>query len=802
MIGRIEAVLRRLRRTLSRSEWLATLLRLPRSEAAPTAPGLVMIQIDGLSHSQLKHALEHREMPFLRRLIRREHYRLHRQYAGVPASTAAYQGELFYGVKGAVPGFSFRDGAAGRLVRMNEPAAAARVERELEKRGGEALLKDGSSYANTYTGGAAEAHFCPSAMGWGPALRSANPLVVALLFLSNFYSVVRIAVLLVVELGLALVDFVRGLNAGQDLVKELMFVPARVAVSILLRELVTIGAKIDIARGLPIIHLNFLGYDEQAHRRGPSSLFAHWTLKGIDDAVARLWRAAHRSGRRHYDVWIYSDHGQEEVQPYPKLYGRTLEAAVSAVFAGLGISADAVPVFGPQGVQTQRARQLGGKRIQRLFPINGPAQREPVGDQVMVAGLGPVGFVYCERDLEPTVRDTAARALVNSASIPLVLTRDEPGQVTAWTATGIFTLPQQAASVLGEGHPFLEQVSRDLVALCHHPDAGNFVLCGWRSGAAPCSFVMENGAHGGAGAEETCAFALLPGDAPLPTNGTDFLHASDLRQAALHLLGRAEPGAGARKKPAVEPKVLRIMTYNVHSCLGMDGKLSPERVARVIARYAPDVVALQELDVGRARTEGMDQAQLIARYLEMDFHFHPALHVEEERYGDAILTHLPMRLVKAGPLPGLPDKPYLEPRGALWVAIEVDGGEVQVLNTHLGLLGKERMVQAEALLGPEWLGHPDCAEDAVVLCGDFNALPWSKVCRRLRSRLDDAQIELDHHRPRSTFFGRFPIARIDHVFVGPGLEVVDVEVPDSDLVRVASDHLPLIVELRAAAGSR
>ena len=243
------------------------------------------------------------------------------------------------------------------------------------------------------------------------------------------------------------------------------------------------------------------------------------------------------------------------------------------------------------------------------------------------------------------------------------------------------------------------------------------------------------------------------------------------------------------------------MTYNVHSCIGMDGRLAPERIARVIARYAPDVVALQELDVGRVRTEGVDQAHLIARYLEMDFHFHPAMHIEEERYGDAILTHLPMRLVKADILPGLPEKPRLEPRGVLWVAVEVDGIEYQVLNTHLGLSPRERRLQAEALLGPDWLGHPDC-RGPVVLCGDFNAMPSSPVCRRLRTRLLDAQIELDNHRPRRTFFTHFPLFRIDHLFVDPAIEVLDIEVPDTLLARVASDHLPLIAELRFPAGSR
>jgi endonuclease/exonuclease/phosphatase family metal-dependent hydrolase len=801
MIGRIEAFLRRLRRAMSRSEWLATLLRLPRSTAPATSPGLVMVQIDGLSHTQLNRALEQGEMPFLRRLIKREHYRLHRGYAGVPAATASFQGELFYGVKAVVPGFNFLDSASGNLVRMFEPAAAASVERELEQKGEEPLLREGSSYANNYTGGAAEPHFCPASMGWGPSLRRANPLLVGFLVLSNAWSFVRLAALLLIEFILAIVDCVRGLFGGYDLIKELKFVPTRVAISILLRELVTIGTKIDVARGLPVIHLNFLGYDEQAHRRGPSSLFAHWTLKGIDDAIARIWRAAQRSAHRHYDVWVYSDHGQEEVKPYHALYGRSIEDAVSGVFAAHGINTGLPPEQVPRGIQTQRVRQLGGNRIQRLFPVSGPVPGEPFGGQVTVAGMGPVGFVYHDRELDAPACDAIARALVTTAQIPLVLTADGPECATAWTDTGTYTLPRQNAEVLGADHPFLEETTRDLIALCHHRDAGDFILCGWRAGVTPCSFATENGAHGGAGPEETGAFALLPGDVPLPTAGNTCLRAVDLRHAALHFLGRTEHKAPQRQKRSVTAGTLRVMTYNVHSCIGMDGKLAPQRIARVIAHYAPDVVALQELDVGRARTEGMDQAHLIARYLEMDFHFHPAMHIEEERYGDAILTHLPMRLVKAIALPGLPDKPWLEPRGALWVAVELDGIEHQVMNTHLGLLPSERRVQAEALLGPGWLGHPDC-RGPVVLCGDFNALPSSPVCRRLRTRLHDAQIELENHRPRRTFSGRFPTARIDHVFVDPATNVLDIEVPDTELARVASDHLPLIAELRFPAGAQ
>ena len=103
----------------------------------------------------------------------------------------------------------------------------------------------------------------------------------------------------------------KGLFDREDLLKELAFVPARVLVCIVLREMVRFRVLLDIERGVQVIHANFLGYDEQAHRRGPDSAFAHWTLKGIDRAVRDICQAAGHSVYRDYEWIIYSDHGQE-----------------------------------------------------------------------------------------------------------------------------------------------------------------------------------------------------------------------------------------------------------------------------------------------------------------------------------------------------------------------------------------------------------------------------------------------------------------------------------------------------------
>jgi len=795
MIGRVELFFRTIRRRLSRSELAVRLLKLSTSEAKVTEPGLIMIQIDGLSHGQLRRALDKGEMPFLKKLLRRDHYQLHTLYAGVPSTTPAIQAELFYGVKHAVPAFSFYHRPTGQVVRMFDPAPAAALEQELAKQG-KPLLAGGSAYSDIFTGGAAESHFCPSSLGWGDVLQAANPFGLLFLLLTNLYSLLRIATLLVLELGLALVDFGSGLIKGHDLGKELKFIPTRVGICILLRELITIGVKMDIARGLPIIHLNLIGYDEQAHRRGPYSLFAHWALQGIDDAVARIWRAARRSARREYDVWIYSDHGQEPTISYAKLTGQGIETAVGRVLQNFLTEQARIPTADGHGEQAQRVRLLGGKRMQRLFPTFWGDVDSVTNIAPIITAMGPLGFIYLPVNLSSKELVRLARQLANEAGIPMVMLPESDNQVRLWTATGDeYLLPADRERVFGPYHPFLAEAARDLIALCHHAQAGELAICGWRKDVTPCSFSTENGAHGGPGPRETKGFALLPPDIQTAAPPRDYLVPMDLRDAAFTVLGQAPPRPTTRERRHVPLKTLRIMTYNVHSCIGMDGKIAPERIARVIAQHRPDVVALQELDVGRRRTARVDQAELIAKHLRMDFHFHAAMQVAEEQYGNAVLTHLPLRLIKRGPLPGLARKPGLEPRGALWVAIDLDGVEIQLVNTHLGLRAAERWQQIEALFSREWLNHPDCHRP-VVLCGDFNAAPSSRVCLRIREFLRDAQIEFsDQARPRRTFLGRYPVARIDHVFVDPGIQVVGIEVPSTALARVASDHLPLIAEL-------
>ena len=793
MIGYVESLFSNIRRWLNRSEWGIRLAGLSKSTATESDPGLVMIQIDGLSRTQLEAALKKGKMPFLNRLLKQEGYRLHTHFPGVPTSTPAIQGELFYGVKRVVPAFSYLDRQNKKIMRMFESDACAHVEIILAQND-PGLLKGGSSYSNIFSGGAEESHFCPGTIGWSGLLKLSNPLFLLHLIVFHGWSLVRIAGLGVLEILLAVVDSIRGVIEKYDLWKEIRFIPARVAICILLRELIVIGIKMDVARGLPIIHANFVGYDEQAHRRGPTSQFAHWTLKGIDDAIKRITQTAQRSPRREYDVWIYSDHGQEDCIPYPEENGRTLEDAVLSVFRQFGEFTGSLQ-NPAKGIQLHRSKWLGGSFLERLSG-NLVEFKDPVEpSEISVTAMGPLGHIYGPQEVTLANRDALARKLAQEANIPMVMVPAEDDQIKIWTPDGEYHIPGDEETLLGSHHPFLKEAAEEWVQMCHHPDSGDFVISGWRLDGIPMTFPIENGTHGGMGSEETQGFALLPLAAPVPNSDNSFIRPIDLREGALAALEKKPLYRMQRPlKPMPTGFPLRVMTYNVHSCIGMDGEISTRRIARIIAQYDPDIVALQELDVGRSRTQQVDQAHEIARELEMEFHFHPALQIEEELYGDALLSRYPMRLVRSGDLPGPPHRPRLETRGALWVEIEVDGHKVQIINTHLGVRPVEQRYQIEALLGSQWLSHPEC-RGPVILCGDFNSSPGHKTCQRITQLLDDAQDVLDNHVPQRTWFGRFPVGRIDHIFVAKEIQVQKCLVPRTALTRIGSDHLPLIVDV-------
>lgn len=257
------------------------------------------------------------------------------------------------------------------------------------------------------------------------------------------------------------------------------------------------------------------------------------------------------------------------------------------------------------------------------------------------------------------------------------------------------------------------------------------------------------------------------------------------------------PKRRTKEEEARRPgNTLRLVTYNVHSCIGTSGALNMEKVAEVIEATGAQVAALQEIDAGKPRSGRIHQARWLAGRLGWDHRFFPVMQTGKEGYGLAVLSALPMETVRQGRLPAPERKKPREGRGAMWIRLREAGGRtVNLVNTHLGLRAAERRLQVEGLLGEEWLGGVS-AEEPTILCGDFNAGRRSYVYRRICSRLIDVQCAPGIHKPpRATFWSFYPILCLDHIFVSDRITVLRAAVPTSRPARRASDHLPVVAEL-------
>jgi endonuclease/exonuclease/phosphatase family metal-dependent hydrolase len=221
------------------------------------------------------------------------------------------------------------------------------------------------------------------------------------------------------------------------------------------------------------------------------------------------------------------------------------------------------------------------------------------------------------------------------------------------------------------------------------------------------------------------------------------------------------------------------MTYNMHSGRGTDDRYDLGRIADVIGSYEPDIVALQEVDCGRLRSGTVDQASVLGAHLGMDVHFAPAIEAGGERYGIATLTRLPTlehRKIF------LPRHKGSEPRCALATRHTWNGGELELINTHLSTLFRERPRQVAAIADA-------CAGEALVIAGDFNMTPVSPAYRLLRRGLRSATWLA------RTWPSYAPIAPIDHILFRGRLRLVSGSAWTGGPARHASDHLPVVAEL-------
>ena len=232
---------------------------------------------------------------------------------------------------------------------------------------------------------------------------------------------------------------------------------------------------------------------------------------------------------------------------------------------------------------------------------------------------------------------------------------------------------------------------------------------------------------------------------------------------------------------------VRIATYNIHRCRGMDRRTIPSRVADVIREFNADVVALQEV-IG-AGPNGAGQAEEIGAAVGMGWVMASVRHLRNHLFGNVILSRYPIVHHSQYDLSWR----TCEPRACQRADLDLGAGHsLHIYNVHLGTAVLERRYQATRLAG---FVHDKRVIGPKVILGDFNEWMRGLATGTLNSLFQSIDIYA-HLKRRRTYPGIFPVLHLDHIYYEGHVEVRTVELTRSRQSLMASDHLPLIADLR------
>jgi endonuclease/exonuclease/phosphatase family metal-dependent hydrolase len=232
---------------------------------------------------------------------------------------------------------------------------------------------------------------------------------------------------------------------------------------------------------------------------------------------------------------------------------------------------------------------------------------------------------------------------------------------------------------------------------------------------------------------------------------------------------------------------LRVATYNIHRCRGMDRRVIPSRITEVLRDIDADVVAMQEV-IG-AGPSGQDQAEEIGAALGMGWVMASVRHLRKHHFGNVVMSRFPIVHHSQYDLSWR----TCEARACQRADLELGGGRrLHVYNVHLGTAVLERRYQATRLAS---YVHDRRVEGPKVILGDFNEWMRGLATRTLSSLFESVDLRT-HLRRRKTYPGIFPVLHLDHIYYEGLVEVRSVELPRNRKALMASDHLPLVANLR------
>lgn len=234
---------------------------------------------------------------------------------------------------------------------------------------------------------------------------------------------------------------------------------------------------------------------------------------------------------------------------------------------------------------------------------------------------------------------------------------------------------------------------------------------------------------------------------------------------------------------------LRVASYNIRKCVGLDWKRNPERVISVINQTEADIIAIQEIDKRFGSRESTLSLEKIENNTDYKLISLPLKKQSSGFHGNALLIrkHMLVQNIQALKLYSL------EPRGALAADIQIESSkkqtiQIRIIGVHLAILGYWRKQQIQDVFKIFVNKSPSPIN---IIAGDFNEM---RENRGFYDKVIAAPFQMI--RPGPSFHSAKPYATLDKfVVIGKNYEVKESGVLKSDLARKASDHLPVWIDL-------
>lgn len=247
--------------------------------------------------------------------------------------------------------------------------------------------------------------------------------------------------------------------------------------------------------------------------------------------------------------------------------------------------------------------------------------------------------------------------------------------------------------------------------------------------------------------------------------------------------------ANSKAKTSHKSRRIRVATYNVHKCRGMDGRIRPDRIVEVLREIDADIVALQEVVCRDGRRRHDHQARYVAE--ELGYH----AEIGENRryrggaYGNVLLSRLPIHYASNHDL----SIRGRERRGCLRADVRLgDSTWLHLFNLHLGTAVYERRIQTRELIRQQMFTDSQLVGAKIVL-GDLNEWKRGLPSELLTSHFENAQSQVGLDRV-PTYPGFMPMLALDYIYFDRTLRLHGVAVHRSRMALVASDHLPVVAE--------